>query len=195
MLVGDSGVGKTNLLTRFSKNEFNLESRATIGVEFATRTIETETGDVIKAQIWDTAGQDRYRAIASSYYRGATGALLVYDITKKRTFENIERWLTELRTHGQENMTLMLIGNKTDLAKMREVQTEDAANYAEREQMALIETSALDSSNVNMAFECIIKEIYKFNLTQSVNQEDQMLRSTLGKNDTAGANQPQPAAQ
>ena len=160
MLVGDSGVGKTNLLTRFSKNEFNLESRATIGVEFATRTIETETGDVIKAQIWDTAGQDRYRAIASSYYRGATGALLVYDITKKRTFENIERWLTELRTHGQENMTLMLIGNKTDLAKMREVQTEDAANYAEREQMALIETSALDSSNVNMAFECIIKGKY-----------------------------------
>ena len=133
VLVGDSGVGKTNLLTRFSKNEFNLESRATIGVEFATRTITTETGDVIKAQIWDTAGQDRYRAIASSYYRGATGALLVYDITKKKTFENIERWLTELRTHSQENMTLMLIGNKTDLAKMREVQTEDAANYAERE--------------------------------------------------------------
>ena len=88
---------------------------------------------MFKLQIWDTAGQDRYRAIASSYYRGASGALLVYDITKKKSFENIERWLTELRTHGQENMTLMLIGNKTDLAKMREVQTEDAANYAERE--------------------------------------------------------------
>ena len=157
VLVGDSGVGKTNLLTRFSKNEFNLESRATIGVEFATRTIETENGDVIKAQIWDTAGQDRYRAIASSYYRGATGALLVYDITKQQTFENIDKWLTELRTHGQENMTLMLIGNKTDLAKMREVRTEDAANFAEKEMMALIETSALDSTNVNLAFECIIK--------------------------------------
>ena len=76
---------------------------------------------------------------------------------KKQTFENIEKWLSELRTHGQENMTLMLIGNKTDLAKSREVHTEDAANYAEREQMALIETSALDSSNVNLAFECIIK--------------------------------------
>jgi small GTP-binding protein len=82
VLVGDSGVGKTNLLTRFSKNEFSLESKTTIGVEFATKTITTETGHVIKAQIWDTAGQDRYRAIASSYYKGAAGALVVYDITK-----------------------------------------------------------------------------------------------------------------
>ena len=89
VLVGDSGVGKTNLLTRFHKNEFHLESRATIGVEFATKTITAETGDVIKAQIWDTAGQDRYRAIASSYYRGAAGALLVYDITNKQSFENV----------------------------------------------------------------------------------------------------------
>lgn len=86
MLVGDSGVGKTNLLTRFSKNEFSLESKTTIGVEFATKTITTESGRVIKAQIWDTAGQDRYRAIASSYYKGAVGALLVYDITKEKTF-------------------------------------------------------------------------------------------------------------
>ena len=157
VLVGDSGVGKTNLLARFSRNEFNLESRATIGVEFATKTITTENGDVIKAQIWDTAGQDRYRAIASSYYKGAVGALLVYDITKQQSFENVEKWLKELRENGVENMTLMLIGNKTDLAKNRMVKTEDAAVYAEKEQMALIETSALDSSNVQLAFECIIK--------------------------------------
>ena len=133
VLVGDSGVGKTNLLTRFSKNEFNLESRATIGVEFATKTINTETGHKIRAQIWDTAGQDRYRAIASSYYKGAVGALLVYDITKTESFENVSKWLAELREHGLANMTLMLIGNKTDLAKMRTVRTEDAATYAEKE--------------------------------------------------------------
>ena len=161
VLVGDSGVGKTNLLSRFCKDEFNLESRATIGVEFATRTVTAENGDIIKAQIWDTAGQDRYRAIASSYYRGAAGALLVYDITKAKSFENAEKWLNELRTHGKEDMVLMLIGNKTDLAKMREISTENAAQYAEKEEMALIETSALDSSNVAMAFECIIQEIYK----------------------------------
>ena len=85
------------------------------------------------------------------------GALLVYDITKMKSFENIGKWLQELREHGQPNMALMLIGNKTDLAKMREVKTEDAANFAEKEQMAILETSALDSSNVNLAFECIIK--------------------------------------
>ena len=96
VLVGDSGVGKTNLLSRFTKNEFNLESRATIGVEFAAKTLTADNGEVIKAQIWDTAGQDRYRAIASSYYRGAAGAILVYDITKKRSFDNLEKWLTEL---------------------------------------------------------------------------------------------------
>lgn len=100
VLVGDSGVGKTNLLTRFSKNEFSLESKTTIGVEFATKTITTESGQVIKAQIWDTAGQDRYRAIASSYYKGAVGALLVYDITKEKSFENVEKWLAELRDNG-----------------------------------------------------------------------------------------------
>ena len=83
--------------------------------------------------------------------------MLVYDITKKKSFENISKWLAELRTHGQEDMTLMLIGNKTDLPKMREVRSEDAANFAESEMMALLETSALDSTNVNLAFECIIK--------------------------------------
>ena len=121
VLVGDSGVGKTNLLTRFSKNEFSLESKTTIGVEFATKTITTETGHVIKAQIWDTAGQDRYRAIASSYYKGAAGALVVYDITKPQSFENVDKWLKEVREHGAENMVLMLIGNKSDLEKDRQV--------------------------------------------------------------------------
>jgi len=119
VLVGDSGVGKTNLLTRFSKNEFSLESKTTIGVEFATKTITTEQGHVIKAQIWDTAGQDRYRAIASSYYKGAAGALVVYDITKPNSFQNVEKWLKELRDHGAEDMILMLIGNKSDLEKDR----------------------------------------------------------------------------
>ena len=160
VLVGDSGVGKTNLLTRFSKNEFSLESKTTIGVEFATKTITTESGHVIKAQIWDTAGQDRYRAIASSYYKGALGALLVYDITKEQSFENVNKWLSELRNNGAENMMLMLIGNKSDLGSDRVVKTEDAAAYAEKETMAFLETSALDSSNVATAFECIIKGKY-----------------------------------
>ncbi|CAN0259368.1 unnamed protein product, partial [Ectocarpus sp. 13 AM-2016] len=114
VLIGDSGVGKSNLLSRFTRNEFNLESKSTIGVEFATKSIQTE-GKTIKAQIWDTAGQERYRAITSAYYRGAVGALLVYDISKHVTFENVERWLKELRDHAEANIVVMLIGNKSDL--------------------------------------------------------------------------------
>jgi len=96
VIIGDSGVGKSNLLSRFTRNEFHLDSKSTIGVEFATRSIQHD-GKIIKAQIWDTAGQERYRAITSAYYRGAVGALLVYDISKRLTFENVERWLKELR--------------------------------------------------------------------------------------------------
>ena len=92
VLIGDSGVGKSNLLSRFTRNEFNIDSKSTIGVEFATKSIEVE-GKTIKAQIWDTAGQERYRAITSAYYRGAVGALLVYSIEKHSSFENVERWL------------------------------------------------------------------------------------------------------
>jgi len=100
VLIGDSGVGKSNLLSRFTRNEFSLDSKSTIGVEFATKSIVAE-GKTIKAQIWDTAGQERYRAITSAYYRGAVGALLVYDISKHATFENVERWLKELRDHAE----------------------------------------------------------------------------------------------
>ena len=131
VLVGDSGVGKTQLLSRFSRNEFTLESKTTIGVEFCTKTITNEDGKVIKAQIWDTAGQDRYRSVASAYYKGAVGALLVYDITKTESYENISKWMEEIEKNGSESIVLMLIGNKSDLAKSREISQEDAAHYAE----------------------------------------------------------------
>uniref|UniRef100_A0A8C7XAZ7 RAB11a, member RAS oncogene family n=1 Tax=Oryzias sinensis TaxID=183150 RepID=A0A8C7XAZ7_9TELE len=106
VLIGDSGVGKSNLLSRFTRNEFNLESKSTIGVEFATRSIQVD-GKTVKAQIWDTAGQERYRAITSAYYRGAVGALLVYDIAKHLTYENVERWLKELRDHADSNIVII----------------------------------------------------------------------------------------
>mmetsp|Transcript_94503 Transcript_94503/g.130185 ORF Transcript_94503/g.130185 Transcript_94503/m.130185 type:complete len:147 (+) Transcript_94503:48-488(+) len=131
VLVGDSGVGKTQLLSRFSRNEFTLESKTTIGVEFCTKTITNEDGKVIKAQIWDTAGQDRYRSVASAYYKGAVGALLVYDITKTESYENVSKWMEEIEKNGSESIVLMLIGNKSDLAKSREISQEDAAHYAE----------------------------------------------------------------
>ena len=130
VLIGDSGVGKSQLLSRFVKNEFNLESKTTIGVEFATKNIKTESGQFVKAQIWDTAGQERYRAVTSTYYRGALGAMIVYDITKYKTFDNVARWLEELKQYADDGMMIMLVGNKTDLRKLREVKSEEVATYA-----------------------------------------------------------------
>jgi len=110
VLCGDSGVGKSNLLLRITNNEFNLESRSTIGVEFSAMTIKVGK-KIIKAHIWDTAGQERYSAITSVYYRGAIGALLVYDITKRITFENTEKRLKEIRDNSDPNVVIMLVGN------------------------------------------------------------------------------------
>ncbi|CAI0449183.1 unnamed protein product [Linum tenue] len=135
VLIGDSGVGKSNLLSRFTKNEFNLESKSTIGVE--------------------------YRAITSAYYRGAVGALLVYDVTRHSTFENVARWLKELRDHTDPNIVVMLIGNKSDLRHLVAVQTEDAKAFSERESLYFMETSALTATNVESAFTEVLSQIYK----------------------------------
>ncbi|KAK6135016.1 hypothetical protein DH2020_031243 [Rehmannia glutinosa] len=132
VLIGDSAVGKSQILSRFARNEFSLDSKATIGVEFQTRTLVIEHKSV-KAQIWDTAGQERYRAVTSAYYRGAVGAMLVYDITKRQTFDHIPRWLEELRAHADKNIVIILIGNKSDLEDNRAVPTEDAKEFAQKE--------------------------------------------------------------
>ncbi|RXH89116.1 hypothetical protein DVH24_006094 [Malus domestica] len=184
VLIGDSGVGKSNLLSRFTRNEFNLESKSTIGVEFATKTL-TVDAKLIKAQIWDTAGQERtqsrkrkltvirafyfhhfmilfwYRAITSAYYRGAIGALLVYDVTRHATFENVARWLKELRDHTDPNIVVMLIGNKSDLRHLVAVSTEDGKSFAERESLYFMETSALEATNVDSAFTEVLTQIYR----------------------------------
>ena len=162
-------------MSRFTRNEFNLDSKSTIGVEFATRSIQVDA-KTIKAQIWDTAGQERYRAITSAYYRGAVGALLVYDISKHQTFENVTRWLKELRDHADSNIVIMLVGNKSDLRHLRAVPTEEAKQFASmnyprnnrapiveltdrsagENNLSFIETSALDASNVELAFQNIL---------------------------------------
>ncbi|XP_036414501.1 ras-related protein Rab-25b [Colossoma macropomum] len=160
VLIGESGVGKSNLLSRFTKNEFNHDSRTTIGVEFSTRTVQLE-GLTIKAQIWDTAGLERYRAITSAYYRGAVGALLVYDISKHLTYESAERWLKELYDHADPHIVVMLVGNKSDLSTIRSVPTEDAKDFAEKNGLLFMETSALESTNVETAFNNVLIEIHK----------------------------------
>ncbi|TFK18388.1 GTPase [Coprinopsis marcescibilis] len=164
VLIGDSGVGKSYVslafLSRFTRNEFNLESKSTIGVEFATRSINVD-GKTVKAQIWDTAGQERYRAITSAYYRGAVGALLVYDIAKHATYVNVTRWLKELRDHADSNIVIMLVGNKSDLKHLRAVPTDEAKAFSTENGLSFIETSALDASNVEGAFQTILTDIYR----------------------------------
>lgn len=167
MLIGDSGVGKSNILGRFTRNEFNLESKSTIGVEFATRTVNVD-GKTIKAQIWDTAGQERYRAITSAYYRGAVGALLMYDISKQESYENVARWLNELREHADSQIVVMLVGNKCDLKHLRAIPTDEAKNFASENKLLFIETSALDATNVELAFQNILTEIYRLYADQTL---------------------------
>lgn len=159
VLIGDSAVGKSNLLSRYARNEFHMNSKATIGVEFQTQSMEFD-GKEIKAQIWDTAGQERFRAVTSAYYRGAVGALVVYDISRRHTFESVGRWLDELKMHSDMNVVTMLVGNKCDLESLREVPVEESKSLAEAEKLFFIETSALNATNVNDAFQIVIKEVY-----------------------------------
>ncbi|CAN6299592.1 unnamed protein product [Urochloa humidicola] len=167
VLIGDSAVGKSQILARFARNEFSLDSKATIGVEFQTRTLVIEHKSV-KAQIWDTAGQERYRAVTSAYYRGALGALLVYDITKRQSFDHIPRWLEELRGHADKNIVIMLVGNKSDLEEERAVSTEDAKEFAEKENLFFLETSALQATNVENAFQTVLTEIFKIHSKKNI---------------------------
>ncbi|KAK3003021.1 hypothetical protein RJ639_020187 [Escallonia herrerae] len=160
VLIGDSAVGKSQLLSRFARNEFSLDSKATIGVEFQTRTLVIDH-KTVKAQIWDTAGQERYRAVTSAYYRGAVGAMLVYDMTKRQSFDHIARWLEELRGHADKNIVIMLVGNKSDLGTLRAVPTEDAKEFSQRENLYFMETSALEATNVEAAFLNVLREIYR----------------------------------
>ncbi|XP_061370592.1 ras-related protein RABA4c-like [Gastrolobium bilobum] len=160
VMIGDSGVGKSQLLNRFVKNEFHMKSKATIGVEFLTKTVVMDH-KLVKAQIWDTAGQERYQAITTAYYRGATGALLAYDITKRQSFEHVEKWLDELRMHADKNIIVMLVGNKSDLSSSRAVPIEEAKDFAKQEHLFFMETSALDSNNVESAFLGLLSQVYR----------------------------------
>ncbi|XP_044481596.1 ras-related protein Rab11C [Mangifera indica] len=190
VLIGDSGVGKSNILSRFTRNEFCLESKSTIGVEFATRTLQVE-GKTVKAQIWDTAGQERYRAITSAYYRGAVGALLVYDITKRQTFDNVQRWLRELRDHADSNIVIMMAGNKSDLNHLRAVSEEDGHSLAEKEGLSFLETSALESTNVEKAFQTILTEIYHMVSKKALAAQQATATSTMpGQGTTINVSDP-----
>ncbi|KAH7099479.1 ras family protein [Auriculariales sp. MPI-PUGE-AT-0066] len=158
VIVGDAGTGKTNLLTRFTRNEFTTDTKSTIGMDFTTQLMSIQQ-KVVKVQFWDTAGQERFRSLISAFYRGFVGALLVYDITRRETFESVSRWLEPLRKDGDSNAVIMLIGNKSDLIHDRAISTEEASAFAAEKGLFFIETSALNTSNVNEAFTTVVTEI------------------------------------
>mmetsp|Transcript_53519 Transcript_53519/g.86571 ORF Transcript_53519/g.86571 Transcript_53519/m.86571 type:complete len:217 (+) Transcript_53519:123-773(+) len=164
VLVGDATVGKTHLLSKYIKGSLPKAPTATIGVEFATRTVKLAVGGTVKAQIWDTAGQERYRAITSAHYRRAVGALLVYDVTKQATFQNCAKWMEELRQNAEPDIVIVLVGNKMDLAEKdpsaRQVYYDAAAEFARQHGLLFSEASAVSGFNVQHIFEHLLQEVY-----------------------------------
>ncbi|KAL7573489.1 hypothetical protein ACA910_019809 [Epithemia clementina (nom. ined.)] len=165
IIIGDTGVGKSCLLLQFTDKRFQPVHDLTIGVEFGARMItvagENESNPTqVKLQIWDTAGQESFRSITRSYYRGAAGALLVYDITRRDTFLHLSRWLEEAQQHAQPNMVILLIGNKSDLEHRRAVSTEEGKAFAQEHGLLFLETSAKTAYNVEQAFLKTAQEIH-----------------------------------
>lgn len=160
LLIGDSGVGKTSILFRFSDDSFTSTFISTIGIDFKIRTIEMD-GKKIKLQIWDTAGQERFRTITTAYYRGAMGIMLVYDVTSEKSFENITQWIKNIETHASDDVEKMILGNKCDINDKRVVSTEAGEQLAEEYSVTLMETSAKSNINIEEAFTSMARNIKK----------------------------------
>ena len=160
LLLGDSGVGKSSLLLRYTKNEFISDLRSTIGVEFALKYLTVDNFQ-LKVQIWDTAGMERYRSITNAYYKGARGVIVVYDICRQKSFENVDKWIDDFKSKADDDAVILLIGNKSDLDEKREVSKEEAESKAQKNKFGFMETSAKDNNNVQKAFETLFHEIVK----------------------------------
>ncbi|ODQ79539.1 hypothetical protein BABINDRAFT_161929 [Babjeviella inositovora NRRL Y-12698] len=176
LLIGDSGVGKSCLLLRFADDTYTPDYISTIGVDFKIRTIELD-GKTIKLQIWDTAGQERFRTITSSYYRGAHGIIIVYDVTDQESFNNVKQWLQEIDRYATGGVMKLLVGNKSDLTDKKVVDYAVAKEFCESLDMPFLETSALSSTNVEQAFFTMARQIK----AQMANSQSANAASNNGK--------------
>ena len=172
-MVGDAGVGKTNILLRYMSNEYEKHSKATLGVEFSSKYLKMEDDSTVRAQLWDTAGDERhYAPVANLYLKGAVGALLVYDITSRASFENIQAWLNRLLNDGREGIVVMLVGNKIDLSAERQVTSAEGQQFAMENDLAFMEVSALAGKNIELAFKTIItRKYFKTDINIEIHEE------------------------
>jgi Ras-related protein Rab-1A len=170
VVIGDSGVGKSSICTRYTKGVYNDMFLTTIGVDFECHTIVLDD-KIIKLQIWDTAGQERFRTITSSYYRGAHGIIVVYDVTDFESFNNVKSWLHEIDRYACENVNKLLVGNKCDLESSRKVTTEQAKEFADSLGIQFLETSAKNSTNVENAFQQMAHQIKQRMKSQPVDNK------------------------
>ncbi|KAM8768003.1 ras-related protein ORAB-1-like [Acanthopagrus schlegelii] len=173
LLIGDSGVGKSCLLLRFADDTYTESYISTIGVDFKIRTIDMD-GKTVKLQIWDTAGQERFRTITSSYYRGAHGIIIVYDVTEQESFNNVKQWLDEIDRYACENVSRLLVGNKSDLVSKKVVDAATAQELASSLKVSFLETSARSSDNVERAFLTMASEIHKRLASEEVGMQGEM---------------------
>lgn len=158
MVVGESLVGKTSLIRRYTKNKFGGDYLATIGIDFQFKYLDIN-GKKVKVELWDTAGQERFKSIAKTYFQSSDGLLIVYDITCRNSFSKLDDWFEQIRLNAPENSKLMLVGNKKDIEKKREVSMEEGLNFANQNNVKFYETSAKDGTNVNSVFELLAQEI------------------------------------
>ena len=160
IIIGASGVGKTALLKRLVEDSFSSDSQSTIGVEFDSTVIEVDNQQ-IKLQIWDTAGQERFHSIAKAYFRNAVGVILVFDLSERKTFDQVNMWLNEVHSLCDPNAICILVGNKSDLVDSRIISVSEAETYAQRRNLTYLETSALSGENVRNAFVSVATQIYR----------------------------------
>eukprot|EP00042_Codosiga_hollandica_P032604 m.209947 g.209947 ORF g.209947 m.209947 type:complete len:204 (-) comp53954_c0_seq5:369-980(-) len=174
LLIGDSAVGKTCILFRFSDDSFNTTFIATIGIDFKIRTIEID-GKKIKLQIWDTAGQERFRTITTAYYRGAMGIMLVYDITNEKSFENIKTWMRNIEQHATDDVVKMILANKCDMEEKRVVTQEQGRKLASEFGVRFYETSAKENINIEEAFMQMARAIKQKDVPEPVKPTDPII--------------------
>lgn len=193
VIVGDSNVGKSNIISRLVKNEFNMNEKATIGVDFSTKIYKFENA-LVKVLLWDTAGQERYHALVSAYYRGSAGAVIVYDLTDERSFENISTiWLKNIRNVTNDDIPLMILGNKSDLKDQIAVPKQKGEDLAMAQKSAFFETSALSGDNITTAFELFVKQIYDRERTKestkskrSISESGLKIKNVMEKKKSSG---------